>query len=118
MGRSDDGGCLFAKPLTPATNQKIRSWRSILNGMRTRRNQIRASMASAFEEAATVFGDPSSLTIPDPVHSELEDRFVTLGSSHRGKLLVVVYTERGENIRIISARVASRRERRNYEEST
>jgi uncharacterized DUF497 family protein len=72
----------------------------------------------SFEEAATVFGDPSSLTIPDPVHSELEDRFITLGSSHRGKLLVVVHTERRDNIRIISARVASRRERRNYEEST
>lgn len=64
------------------------------------------------------FGDPSSLTIPDPVHSELENRFITLGTSHRGKLLVVVHTERGDNIQIISARVASKRERRNYEEGT
>jgi len=72
----------------------------------------------SFEEASTVFGDPRSLTIPDPVHSESENRFITLGTSHRGKLLVVVHTERGDNIRIISARVASRRERRNYEEST
>jgi uncharacterized DUF497 family protein len=72
----------------------------------------------SFEEASTVFGDPGSLTIPDPVHSGMENRFVTLGSSHRGQLLVVVHTERGDNIRIISARVASRRERRNYEEST
>jgi len=50
----------------------------------------------SFEEAATIFGDSSSLTIPDPVHSELEERFITLGSSHRGKLLVVVHTERGD----------------------
>ena len=72
----------------------------------------------SFEEASTVFGDLRSLTIPDPVHSELENRFVTVGSSHGGKLLVVVHTERGDNIGIISARVASRRERRNYEEGT
>jgi uncharacterized protein len=72
----------------------------------------------SFEESSTVFGDPRSLTIPDPVHSQTEERFVTIGSSHRGKLLVVVHTERGDNIRIISARPASRRERRNYEEGT
>jgi len=47
-----------------------------------------------------------------------EDRFVTIGTSHRGKLLVVVHTERGENIRIISARPASRREQKSYEETT
>jgi uncharacterized protein len=71
-----------------------------------------------FEEASTVFGDPGSLTIPDPVHSAVEKRFVIIGSSHSGKLLVVVHTERGDNIRIISARVASKRERRSYEEIT
>ncbi len=69
----------------------------------------------SFEESSTVFGDPRSLTIPDPVHSQMEERFVTLGTSHRGKLLVVVHTERGDNIRIITARPASRRERRTYE---
>jgi hypothetical protein len=72
----------------------------------------------SFEETSTIFGDPRSLTIPDPMHSDLENRFITLGISHRGQLLVVVHTERGDNIRIISARVASRRERWNYEEST
>jgi uncharacterized protein len=72
----------------------------------------------SFEEASTIFADPRSLTILDPMHSDLENRFITLGTSHRGKLLVVVHTERGNNIRIISARVASRRERRNYEEGT
>jgi uncharacterized DUF497 family protein len=68
-----------------------------------------------FEEASTVFGDPLSLTIPDPEHSKIEDRFVTMGSPFTGKLLVVVHTDRGNNIRIISARRASRRERKSYE---
>ena len=68
-----------------------------------------------FEEASTVFGDPLSLTIPDPEHSKIEDRFVTMGSAFTGKLLVVVHTDRGDNIRIISARRASRRERKSYE---
>ena len=70
-----------------------------------------------FEAAATVFGDPRSVTIPDPAHSQSENRFIILGRSHDGKLLVVVHTERGDNIRIISARRASRRERKSYEES-
>jgi uncharacterized protein len=69
-----------------------------------------------FDEASTVFGDSLSLSIPDPVHSGVEDRLITMGRSHRGKLLVVVHTERGDNIRIISARLASRRERGMYEE--
>ena len=57
----------------------------------------------SFEEASTVFGDLRSLTIPDPAHSDLENRFITVGTWHRGKLLVGVHTERGDNIRIISA---------------
>jgi len=64
-----------------------------------------------------VFGDPLSVTIFDPAHSQIEDRFIIiLGRSHLDKLLVVVHTERGDNIRIISARRASRRERKQYEE--
>jgi uncharacterized DUF497 family protein len=70
----------------------------------------------SFHEASTVFGDPLALTIPDPLHSVEEDRFITLGESHRRRLLVVVSTERGDKIRIISARVATRRERKDYEE--
>ena len=70
-----------------------------------------------FEEASTVFGDPLSITIPDPAHSQAEDRWIILGHSHRGQLLVVVHTERGDNLRIISARRASRRERKQYEEN-
>ena len=70
-----------------------------------------------FEEAATVFGDPLSVTIFDPAHSQAEDRFIILWRSHLDKLLVVVHTERGDDIRIISARRASRRERKQYEEA-
>jgi uncharacterized DUF497 family protein len=69
-----------------------------------------------FDEASTVFADSLSLTIPDRAHSHAEQRFVTIGRSHQGKLRVVVHTDRGDNIRIISARPASRRERRTYEE--
>ena len=84
-------------------------------------NKAKSNLAKhgvGFEEATTVFGDPQSLTIPDPEHSQTEDRFVIMGSSHRQKLLVVVHTERGDSIRIISARRASRKERKSYEEST
>jgi uncharacterized protein len=82
-------------------------------------NKARTNLAKhgvSFEEATTVFGDPLSLTIPDPAHSQVEDRSILLGKSHLQKLLVVVHTERGDSIRIISARRASRRERKNYEE--
>ena len=68
-----------------------------------------------FEEASTVFGDLLSLTIPDPEHSRTEEHYVTMGTTFAGKLLVVVHTDRGDNIRIISARRASRRERSSYE---
>jgi uncharacterized DUF497 family protein len=70
----------------------------------------------SFEEASTVFADGLSLTIPDPDHSLAEKRSITLGRSFAGKLIVVVHTERGDNIRIISARRANRRECRFYEE--
>lgn len=70
----------------------------------------------SFEEAATAFGDPRSLTVPDPEHSRDEDRFVLLGVSYQGRLLVVVHTERGDNLRIISARRATKRERQQYGE--
>jgi uncharacterized DUF497 family protein len=72
----------------------------------------------SFEEAATVFGDPLSLTITDPVHSDHEERFIIIGESIQGRLLVVIHTERGDNIRIISVRVATPRERSAYEEDS
>ena len=71
----------------------------------------------SFEEAATIFGDPLSLTIEDPEHSVGEERFVIIGESARSRLLVVVFTERGDRIRIISAREATSREARDYEQA-
>jgi uncharacterized DUF497 family protein len=69
-----------------------------------------------FEEATTIFSDPLSRTISDPDHSEEEERFILLGLSQRGRLLVVAYTERGDRIRLITARLASKREKRQHEE--
>jgi uncharacterized DUF497 family protein len=71
-----------------------------------------------FTEAATVFGDPLELTISDPDHSVGEYRFLSIGHSARNRILVVSYTEREDRIRIISARTASARERRQYESGT
>lgn len=70
----------------------------------------------SFSEAATVFDDPLSVAVLDPDHSFEEQRFIIVGSSHRGRLLIVAYTERGENIRIITARELTRKEREAYEE--
>jgi hypothetical protein len=69
----------------------------------------------SFEEASTVFRDPLSLTIDDPLHSTGEERMVQIGISHKNRLLVVVHTEKGNYIRIISARKATKKERNNYE---
>jgi uncharacterized DUF497 family protein len=71
----------------------------------------------SFEEASTIFGDSLSLTIPDPDHSMTERRYITMGRAFNGKLLVVVHTDRDDNVRIISARRANRRERKFYEEA-
>jgi len=68
-----------------------------------------------FPEAMDVFGDPLEVTIADPVHSHEESRFVSIGLSQAGRVLVVAYTEREGRIRIISAREAAPRERRHYE---
>ena len=73
--------------------------------------------AVSFEEAATVFGDPLSVTIGDPLHSTDEQRFIIVGRSRQGRIIVVVHVDRGHRIRIISARLATRRERRKYEEA-
>ena len=70
----------------------------------------------SFDEASTAFRDPLSRTIDDPLHCEGEDRFVLIGHSIRGRLLVVIHTERGDRIRIISARLATSKERLKYEE--
>jgi uncharacterized DUF497 family protein len=70
----------------------------------------------SFDEGTTVFSDPFSITIPDPDHSIDEERYLDIGTSDKGHILVVSYTERGTNIRIISCRKAEPTERRHYEE--
>jgi uncharacterized DUF497 family protein len=72
----------------------------------------------SFTEAMTVFADSLSLTGFDPDHSVDEDRYITMGLSVAGRLLLVSHADRGEKVRIISARKASRRERRDYEDGT
>lgn len=69
----------------------------------------------SFEDAASVFFDPFSITIPDPDHSDEEERYIDIGISNNGQILVVVYTERSSNIRIISSRTATSKERKIYE---
>ena len=69
-----------------------------------------------FSEAATIFGDDFAITVPDPDHSDQEDRFITIGWSNQNRLLMVSHTDRGERIRIISARELTRKEREDYEE--
>ena len=72
----------------------------------------------SFEEAISVFSDPLSVTHDDPDHSVSEPRFLLLGTSNRGRLLVIVHTEREDAVRIISARQATRKERVQYEQGT
>jgi uncharacterized protein len=75
-----------------------------------------AKHSVSFQEAATVFNDPLSTTFPDPDHSIGENRYVIIGLSSFRQLLVVSHTDRGEKVRIISARKATRQEKRFYEE--
>lgn len=85
---------------------------------RRKEKENRRKHGIEFGEAITVFGDPLSITIIDPDSASDEERFVILGLSNRRTLLVVVHTIRGARIRLISARLATKHERRNYEETT
>jgi len=71
----------------------------------------------SFDEASTAFTDTLSLTIYDPLHSDEEERQILIGNSYKNRLLVVVHTERGDKIRIISARKATKNEKKQYEEN-
>lgn len=82
------------------------------------RNKAAGNIAKhkvSFEEAATVFGDPLSDTFDDPDHSAGERRFLIIGHSENGRLLIVAHTDDGETVRIISAREPTRSERETYE---
>ena len=80
------------------------------------RNMARHGVS--FKEASTVFGDPLASTIQEPDHSVEEPRHLTLGRSIEGRLIVVSHTDRGEDIRIISARPGTRGEKRRYEQDS
>jgi hypothetical protein len=71
----------------------------------------------AFTEAGTVFGDDLAITVPDPDHSDEEDRYITIGWSNQRRLLMVSHTDRDEIIRIISAPQSTEAERKEYEEA-
>ena len=93
----------------------------MIEGFEWDKNKARQNDAKhdvSFIEAATVFLDPLSVIIDDPDHSLGEQRNIIIGYSNRGRLLVVVHIDRGDNIRIISARPCTRYERRIYEEVT
>ena len=82
---------------------------------KARKNQRKHKVT--FHDAATIFHDRFIATMADPDHSDDEDRYISIGRSSKGNLLVVNYTERAEKIRIISCRKAERPERRIYEEN-
>ena len=81
---------------------------------KARRNRRKHRVS--FQEAATVFGDPLAMTFLDPDHSASEQRFITVGVSSTNRILIVAHADRGENVRIISARRATQIERKYYEE--
>lgn len=81
---------------------------------KARRNRRKHRVS--FQEAAAVFGDPLAITFSDPDHSTSERRFVTIGLSNADRVLIVAHTDRGDAVRIISARKATARERKYYEE--
>lgn len=76
----------------------------------------RRKQGVSFHEAATVFADPLAVTYHDPDHSISEERFITVGMSRTDRVLIVAHSDRGENIRIISARKTTVQERKHYEE--
>jgi len=86
-----------------------------LSGTKRKPKQISKSTASSFDEGATIFNDPLIVTIPDPAHSNTEQRYVSLGISIKGRLLAIVHTERNDKTRLISCRKATPRERKTYD---
>jgi uncharacterized DUF497 family protein len=88
-----------------------------LNGDPRKDASNRRKHEVGFREATTVFGDPLATTFPDTNHSASEERFLTIGASSAGRLLVVAHTEHEETIRVISARPVTRVEREFYEEA-
>jgi uncharacterized protein len=89
------------------------------NGIRKKLRRIKrkGNQGVTSDKASSAFRDTLSLTVHDPLHSEEENRFILIGNSHKNRLLVIVHTERGDRIRIISARKAIKNEVKQYEEN-
>jgi uncharacterized DUF497 family protein len=85
------------------------------DSIKAARNQLKHGVS--FDEAATAFEDPRSITIADFEHSRTEERCILIGRSIEGRVLVVVHTDRGNTIRLVSARRATWRERLTYEQA-
>jgi uncharacterized protein len=100
------------RPGHPARYDEMVNFEWDPNKARQNRRKHRVS----FQEAASIFGDPLAITYPDPDHSVTEQRFVTVGMSNARRVLIVAHADREVNIRIISARKATPRERKYYEE--
>ena len=94
----------------------MRRWVTTLSGTRRKAKANIRKHGVSFAEAVTAFGDPLSMNMPDPDRSQDEQRFIVMGMSDRYRLLVVSYTDRPPQTRIISARLATRHEREKYEE--
>ncbi len=92
------------------TNEVIFEWDEKKDKENFRKHKI------SFAEGKTIFYDPFSITIPDPDHSVEETRFIDVGMSNASRILIVVYTERKERLRIIGVRKATKAERKKYEE--
>jgi hypothetical protein len=69
----------------------------------------------SFDEGATIFRDPLGITIYDPDHSHQENRYITIGSSSNGRVIMVAHTDRYGRTRVINARELTRKERKAYE---
>jgi len=100
-----------AGTVKPGNTTSEVEWDESKNRINQRKHDV------SFQEAATIFLDPLELTIDDPAHTVSEHRFISIGQSFTGRLLVVSYAEVANRIRIITARKPTRRERRVYEES-
>ncbi|MGZ9038811.1 MAG: BrnT family toxin [Burkholderiales bacterium] len=101
------------KPFSLGPDRISTPW--ISSGIARRRNKTSRSTGSLFEEAVAVFYDSLATSFPDSAHSTVELRFITFGYSARDRLLVVAHAERGETVRIISARLTTALERSRYE---
>ena len=108
------------EPLVGIRQQKAYGWR-VSYEFEWDANKADANLGKhevSFDEASTVFADPLAMLMPDPDHSVGEERYLVLGTSATGRLLVVSPAERPPRTRLISARPATRNERRQYEQAT